>query len=508
MAADTVSQPEGLAALAVFSPARDLAAGPSRPPAGPAGMRQSTRLLARLSNWKPHVWPLLMPFLLVLLIVGWFTEPYSGALGWPLTIFWTWPILNTVVGIRGIFRTRRALRQSGSRSDQQFTRCEDALVVVVPTIGRDDTLAALERSVASYLRYLPDCFPCLRIDIVIEEHCAAAGRIVQLEARSPLVRVVTVPASYQTPNHTRFKARANHYAHELRIAEHEASDDLWVLHMDDDTGVGPDTAVAMARFIEEQHLDSGSPKHMSQGILSYPRELAPNRLTWLADAVRPADDIARFSAWTGSGTPRAGLHGELLLVRSSIEATIGWDFGPRAIVEDAQFAMIFCQRYPGRSAWFGGRCYGASPATVKDFLRQRERWCWGLVGLAFNRSVPLRGRAYLGYSVVSWVFGPLQHILVVLTIGLLLADVNTSPESLLIIPLWALNLSYTIWMYWEGLRVNASVSGRGQRKWWEPLAVIVLIPVFAMLEGLGGSRGFLKFLRRVDNKFVVIANPT
>ena len=29
------------------------------------------------------------------------------------------------------------------------------------------------------------------------------------------------------------------------------------------------------------------------------------------------------------------------LVRASIEATIGWDFGPRSIVEDAQFALIF-----------------------------------------------------------------------------------------------------------------------------------------------------------------------
>ena len=78
---------------------------------------------------------------------------------------------------------------------------------------------------------------------------------------------------------------------------------------------------------------------------------------------------ATFSAWTGSGTPRAGVHGELLLVRASIEARIGWDFGPRSLVEDAQFALIFSARYPGRSAWFCGRCYGASPASLRDFFR-------------------------------------------------------------------------------------------------------------------------------------------
>ena len=47
------------------------------------------------------------------------------------------------------------------------------------------------------------------------------------------------------------------------------------------------------------------------------------RLLWLADAVRPASDVSVFAISTGRGTPRAGLHGELLLVRASVEATIG-----------------------------------------------------------------------------------------------------------------------------------------------------------------------------------------
>jgi beta-1,4-mannosyltransferase len=37
---------------------------------------------------------------------------------------------------------------------------------------------------------------------------------------------------------------------------------------------------------------------------------------------------------------------------------------------------------------------------------------------------------------------------------------------------------------------------------------IILIPFFAMIEGIGGLRGFLKFARRTENKFVVIAKPT
>src|SRR5215469_4652771 len=473
------------------------------------GPRRARELRRRLATWRPAYWPLVFSFLVDLLIVGWFTLPNERVLAWPLTVLWTWPIFTTLTGIAGIRRTRKALRMSKARwHGNEEIRTDDFLVVVVTTIGRHDTYPALERSVLSYLAYLPTCFPHLRIDIVIDEGSEATGRIAMLAARSELIRLVTVPMRYRTANGTRFKARASNYSHELRIREHEDCDDIWVLHMDDDTGVGPDTALAMARFIEEQLQAGPDAKHMAQGILTYPREYAFNRLTWLADSARPAEDVARFSAWTGSGTPRAGLHGELLLVRASIEATIGWDFGPQSIVEDAQFALIFCARYAGRSAWFGGRSYGASPASLRDFVRQRERWSWGLAALVFNGSLQLRNRLLLGYSVMSWVVGPIQNVGVVALAAILIGDHSTSPVTLFVVPLWALNMAYVIWMYWEGLRVNAGVSGGGRRRGWEPWAVVLLIPIFGLMEGFGGMRGFVKFVRRAENKFTVIAKPS
>jgi beta-1,4-mannosyltransferase len=473
------------------------------------GPRQARELHRRLARWRPAYWPLALSFLIDLALIGWFTDPVFGPLGWPLTVLWTWPIFTTVTGIVGIRRTRKTVRKSKARwSGHELTRSKDFLIVVVTTIGRHDTYRALERSVLSYLGYLPTCFPRLRIDIVIDEGCEATGRIATLAAGSELIRLVTVPTRYRTANGTRFKARATHYSHELRIREHEDRDEVWVLHMDDDTGVGPDTALAMARFIEEQFEAGREAKHMAQGILTYPRDYALNRLTWLADSARPAEDVARFSAWTGGGTPRAGLHGELLLVRASIEARIGWDFGPRSIVEDAQFALIFSARYAGRSAWFCGRSYGASPASLRDFLRQRERWSWGLAALVFNRSLQLRNRLLLGYSVMSWVVGPIQNVAVILFVAVLIGDDRTSPVTMFVLPLWALNMAYVVWMYWEGLRLNAGVSGGGRRKWWEPWAVILLIPVFGLMEGVGGLRGFVKFARRAENKFTVIAKPS
>lgn len=473
------------------------------------GSRRSQRLHDRLSRWKPQFWPMVVVFVIMLVVFDRFSETRGGPLSWPLTILWTWPIVNTFVGIKGVRETRKRLQTSRYRwAGDDSVICEDFLIVVLPTIGRHDTYPALERSVLSFIRHLPRCFPFMRVDILIEEGCEAEARIGMLGARSPLIRVIAIPKRYRTSNGTKFKARANHFSHELRIYEGEDRDDIWVLHMDDDTGVGPDTAVAMARFIEEQYHAGPDAKHLAQGILTYPRELAVNRLMWLADSIRPADDIGRFSACTGSGVPRAGLHGELLLVRASVEATIGWDFGPRSIVEDAHFALVFGDMHPGRSAWFAGRCYGASPATIRDFIRQRERWSWGLCGLVFDKNLPIKSRCYIGYSMFTWILGPLQHIVVVLIASALLANFNTSPESLFIIPLWAVNIAYTYWAYWEGLRLNAGVSERGSRRWWEPPAMILLMPFFAGLEAISGMRGFMKFVRRTENKFVVIVKPT
>jgi hypothetical protein len=109
---------------------------------------------------------------------------------------------------------------------------------------------------------------------------------------------------------------------------------------------------------------------------------------------------------------------------------------------------------------------------------------------------------------MSWVVGPIQNVGIILLFGVLIADPNTSPVTLFVIPFWALNMAYVMWMYWEGLRLNAGVSGDGRRKWWEPWAVILLIPIFGMMEGIAGLRGLVKFARHAENKFMVIAKPS
>ncbi len=425
-----------------------------------------------------------------------------GVLGVVTTTLWTIPFSSSLIGLAGLLRTRRVL--TAARDTTPVGPVDAMLIVVVPTIGRQDTYPALERVVASYCEHLPALFPRLRVDVVVEENCGARDAIEKLAGQ--LVRIVTVPAAYATPAGTRFKARANHFANEKRIADGEAGDDVWVLHMDDDTSVGPDTSVELARFVHAQQ-DDPDPLHLAQGVLTFPREHAARRLIWLADSIRPAQDVSLYAITTGRGTPRAGLHGELLIVRASVEAEIGWDFGPRTVVEDSQFALSFVHRHPGRSGWFAGRSFGATPVNFADLLRQRERWAWGLLELSVDRRIPLRHRMLLVHNMIIWSAGPFQHVGVIVVAGILLGDFDTFPASAALLPLWAVNVGFQVWTYWEGLTLNARASAEKRSTWFDRVCMLPLIPFFTLMETVGFLRGFVRFVRHHEPAFAVIAKP-
>ncbi|HZG91540.1 MAG TPA: glycosyltransferase family 2 protein, partial [Pseudonocardia sp.] len=482
------------------APLPDLPQGRPVPLPGPAR-----------SRGRSPVRPGLAAFVVVLVVAlslstwAWQHHRQAGIMSWATTVLWTLPITTSLIGLAGAVRTRRALRPAAVPTGPPAVVHDQFLIVVVPTIGRHDTYPALERVVRSYVEHLPAFFARVRVDVVIEEGCAAASAIIGLAVELPSVRVLTVPAHYRTPAGTRFKARANHYANVRRVAEGQAAGDVWVLHMDDDTGVDRDTAEQLARFVHAQRGPHGL--HLGQGVLTYPREHGAHRLLWLADAVRPSSDVSVFAISTGRGTPRAGLHGELLLVRASVEAVIGWDFGPRAMVEDAQFALNFGYIFPGRSGWFPGRSLGATPVTVRDFVTQRERWAWGLMELAANRAIPLRHRLLLIHNMVIWASGPLQHVAVILTVGALLGDLETLPVVAALLPLWAINIAYQVWTYWEGLKINCRASADDRRRWWERVAVVLLMPLFSLWEAAGVLRGAVLFVRGGETSFAVIAKP-
>ncbi|MGW3409153.1 glycosyltransferase family 2 protein [Streptomyces sp. NPDC000888] len=466
-----------------------------------------------MPSWRIGFAPFLVAFPLLLGTLLWLREapPAPGSGAWLLGVLWIFPLIGSLCGLSGAVWTARRLRRQFLKAPLSVPGAEGehSLIVLLPTIGRYDVLPALERVVRSLCALFPEGFARLRVDVVIEELCEARSRVEELAAEhGELVRVLVVPADYRTARGTRHKARANQYANEVRVAEGEARADVWVLHMDDDTAVGPDTVESVRRFVTAQrdaHPDDVL--HLSQGVLAYPRELARHRLVWLADALRPGLDVGLFAFSTGRGTPRAGLHGELLLVRASVEGAIGWDFGPHTLVEDAEFALRFSALHPGRSGWFPGQSYGASPAGVGDFLRQRSRWACGMFRLAFDPSVPLRGRLLVLNNVLAGALGMVQ----LLTAGVLLAAsffgvVSLAPATALTV-LVAWNTAYGIWVYWQGLKINARASAVARRLWWEPLCLVALLQLFALWETVAVFQGLVRLLRGGTPVFTVIRKP-
>ncbi len=180
--------------------------------------------------------------------------------------------------------------------------------------------------------------------------------------------VVAVEKSFTT-NAIR-KGRALQYAVEHRRRTGENTSKYWVFHMDDESYVTPQTILALLKSIRE-----GGHVAM-EGSIFYPLKFeSANRLTAIAESVRPFTCYDCVSQMTNP--PPLHMHGSNLLVRSDIEDTIEWKFGP-TLAEDQMFGYKVYERYgPDSMGWHGGILLEQPPLNIKDHFFQRRRWVLG-----------------------------------------------------------------------------------------------------------------------------------
>lgn len=282
---------------------------------------------------RANLW-LLVGIVIVLTVIGALVaDPARSWLNWYLAVVWSLYVPVGLVGVAGVLLHHRGGRIPLS----QFTGVTEKQVIFnVPSMCSPGAANALRRVLTSIVRHAPANLENWRIDVVIEEGNPSPELLAELGV-TPNVRVIIVPADYETLNGAAFKTRANHYAMEVRRRVGENSADTYIYHLDDDTHVGPDTVASLVEFVHKYHGD----RYLAQGILAFPRELTSSRLAWYCDAIRPADDVSRFAFFTGwLGRPLGGLHGEHVIIRSDIEDEIGWDFRD-TVIEDAYFALEF-----------------------------------------------------------------------------------------------------------------------------------------------------------------------
>jgi egghead protein (zeste-white 4 protein) len=153
------------------------------------------------------------------------------------------------------------------------------------------------------------------------------------------------------------------------------TDKFWIYHMDDESYVTSQTILSILRFIREGKGIVG------EGPIFYPLKFeSANLFTALAESIRPFtcyDCVSQMTNDVIIKTPPLHMHGSNLLVRSDIENSIGWDFGP-TLAEDQMFGYLVYQKYGPKSlGWHGGILLEQPPLNIKDHFMQRRRWVVG-----------------------------------------------------------------------------------------------------------------------------------
>jgi len=304
----------------------------------------------------------------------------------------------------------------------------------------------------------------------------ACDNVARLPAGDVDVRVIVVPPEYATPNKSRYKARALHYA----LFNSSISETAWIVHLDEETQPTQSAIKGVCKFIAEE--EASRRLRIGQGALLYHREWERHPFLTMADNVRTGDDLARFYLQHRLGVTMFGLHGSFIVVRNDLEkATGGFDFGPNGDITEDAFWAIKAMQDGLRCAWVDGFMEEQSCMSIVDFLRQRRRWFHGLVKTVLYAPAELRWRLSLGVNTTLWALAPFAALY---TVAKLFYNVEI-PPFVRVLASYSF-ATFAVW-YFTGLKAN--MDEHGVEGVWKRLELtllqIVLVPAFCVLEGLG-----------------------
>lgn len=335
--------------------------------------------------------------------------------------------------------------------------------LVVSYVSRGDNAIALARAIATSKIILED----MGVNYIIE---AVTDMSVDVGADVNYL----VPVTYITPNNAKYKARALHYASQMRAADQNT----FVIHMDEESVLSPEVIRGLNEFI----TSSISQLRIGQGEIKYnAHEYGKNLLITAVDAIRTGDDLGRFrTQYKLFGKPLFGMHGSFFVVPALLEKKIGFDLGGKgSITEDAYFALV-CASKGIKFEWVEGFIREQSPFTLLALLKQRRRWITGLRLLMFDKTINRQQRIMLGINMTLWRaawIGP------VVTIWNVLAGGSE-------LPVWAVLLSAFLSgmvgvVYMVGAYRNViGIKMHPTRQLTIWVMAGVLMPIACMIEGL------------------------
>ena len=309
-----------------------------------------------------------------------------SAVTWSLMLPWA------IADVSGWLLFRRHTKATEeTRAASRSTTMRFPVVFRIVTRGdQPETVIATTHSVLDSMRWRPS-FP-FQVEVVSD---VPIEGLPDHEA----VHTIVVPDDFETSNGATHKARALHYA----ISASPIADDGWILHLDEESHVTEELIVGIREAVTEEER---SGKHrIGQGLITYHRDLASNKVFSMADSIRVGDDLGRFHLQYRLHQILFGMHGSFLLVRSSVERQVGFDFPPEACTtEDTTWALR--QMGEGnRFRWVEGTVIEQSPANLNDFIHQRRRWFTGMWWAARKTPVPVKYRRSLWFAMFLWTVG-------------------------------------------------------------------------------------------------------
>jgi len=351
--------------------------------------------------------------------------------------------------------------------------------VIFQIVTRGYEVEAVKRGVESVMFWAPRYLKNFEVWIVTEEDLPETSRI-EFEHMKKIygdrLRVLYVPKDYETARKTKYKARALCYALEVRRRLGYVDKYTWIYLMDEESVVGEDTVISIVEFIEKSYREG---RMAAQGMVVYSNFWGKNILTSLFDSVRPLQDLTLMKFQYEKGRPLFAVHGSHMLIRCDLESRIGWDFGP-VMAEDLIFGLISSSKAGRVWGWLRGKLYEQSPFSLRDLIKQRRRWVWGIIDVLKHKDVSKRDKLLVGLNYLLWLGG-----LPAAAVSVLNILVPTPLPSMAIIPFLGLLMAVWLYMYWEGCKINLwSVNIDRKLKKVLQFVALALAPLAGIIESL------------------------
>jgi hypothetical protein len=402
-------------------------------------------------------------------------------------------------------------------SDQDIIDAGPAhLKIQITTRGSEGSSEVVLRGINGVLRLFaesPSLAPYCSIEVVTES-ADQADMIESMYADAPIrVCGLVLPSDYRTRNGTGLKARALHYAVEMRrLGWNEVPGRVFIVHFDEESVMLP------SELRKLFYVLATTDKSILEGPIYYPLEYQyASALCKSMEANRPAGCFECRTVME-KGVP-LHLHGSNLVVEEALENEIGWDIGQLDgnyfIAEDFVFGMNNFLRYgPDIFGWHGCVILEQPPFSFKSAFRQRHRWIFGVLqGLAgaresegfraLPRGTQLRFLWGTRFRTLTFAAGALvgAFSVVLLPITLLLAGYSlVTGEPSQINPVLAFWMAVVGSLWLGTVMIGAWLNVRDAnmteiRREHEVAQAVAIAPIAGVLESSAGAKALIDWCR-------------